>query len=265
MTIHLPVMTHAPWSPSKASLAGQCTKAFNLRYIEKVKGLESGTAAKVGNAVHRAQELVIDGTSALVALDQALEEDDKLTSTEQEQVKGFADSVQMFLGKLNEFGQKYPVKEKFTEMKWAIKADYSACDYWDDEAMIRGIVDVALLLDNDHLIVLDHKSGKKRPVSKYAQQLDIYTVLGYAKFPHVKGVQTAINFMAYDAEIKWAPIRTAQYIETVLQPWLTKYISDKVQKLETIRPTITPLCGWCDYRQICEEWLAHGETRKQQA
>lgn len=265
MTYHLPLMTYAPWSPSKASLAAQCGKAFKLRYIDKVKGLEQSSVAKIGNVAHRAQELAINGTSTSTAIKTATGEKDNLTHKEREILQSFAGSVDLFLQKLNEFGNKYPIKETRTEMEWAITSDYKPCGYWDSEAMIRGIVDVALLLENGYLIIIDHKSGKKRAISKYAVQLDVYTVMGYAQFPGVKGVQTAINFMAHDADIKWGPPRSPEYIETVLQPWLTKYLTDKVTKLETFGASITPLCGWCDYRDICEEWLAHGEIRKQEA
>lgn len=256
-------MTYAPWSPSKASLAAQCGKAFKLRYIDKIKGEGQSTAARIGNVAHRVQELALQGTSVSEAIKEATAENTELTHSETETVKTFAEAVGIFLGKINTFGHQHPIKETHTEIALAITPDFKSCDYKDPEAMIRGIVDVALLLDSNHLIIIDHKSGKKHAMSKFATQLNIYTIMGYAHFPDVKGVQTAINFMAHDAEVKWAAARTPKYIEDVLQPWLTKYLTTKVQKLKTFDANITPLCGWCDYRQICEDWLANGQERKQ--
>jgi hypothetical protein len=260
MPTHLNVLKYSPWSPSKASLAGQCGKAFKYRYIDRAEGLGQSSVARIGNVAHRFQERVLEGAAIEAAVNTALAEFPELTHAETETIKAFTSSVHKFQEKMDKFARIHPVRELCLELPLAITSNYKACDYKDASTMIRGIADVVLLLEDDQVIIIDHKSGKKRPVSKYATQLDIYTVMAYAKFPQAKGVQAAIHFMAHDAEVKWASYRTAHYIETVLQPWLTGYLEKRIANLAHFGATITPLCGWCDYRNICEDWQRHGES-----
>jgi len=259
--MHLNVIKYAPWSPSKASLAGQCSKAFKYRYILREKGLGQSSVAKIGNAAHRVQELALEGSTTKQAMDAGVKEYDSLTHAERETVKSFSNAVHKFTDKLHKFGVEHPIKELFLEVPLAIDKNYEACDYKDPGAMIRGIADVMLLLEDGQVIIIDHKSGKKHPIKKFSTQLNIYTVMAFAKFPEAAGVQTAINFMAHDADVKWASYRTAEYINSILKPWLGKHLEGKAANLDEFRATITPLCGWCDYRQICEDWTTQQAGR----
>lgn len=254
----LPLINYAPWSPSKADLASRCPLAFKYRYIDKIKPEVRNTYAKKGTVIHKAQELVLDGKPAKLAFDQAIEEEKELTTSEIEEVKTFIDPVVAFKKRIDAFTNNNPVKEIRNECEWAITPDFEPCDFFSPDVMIRGIVDFALLLEDDHLIIIDHKSGKVKPLSNFATQLNIYTVMGKVFYPHVKGIQCAIHFVAKE-KIVWAEMRKPQYVESVLKPWIKEYLNDKALGVEGFNARLGWHCGFCDYKETCPSYQAENE------
>jgi ATP-dependent exoDNAse (exonuclease V) beta subunit len=160
MKKQLPLLEHAPWSPSKADLAGKCPLAFKYRYVDKIKPEEKNTYAKVGTVVHRAQELVLLGTHVDESFATAIKEEPSLTTTEIETVKTFIEPVINFKKRIDSFAQKHPIKEMLTEQQWSITPTFDGCEFFNDAGMMRGIIDLAMRLENDHLIILDHKTAR---------------------------------------------------------------------------------------------------------
>jgi putative RecB family exonuclease len=251
---HLPLLDYAPWSPSKADLASKCGLAFKYRYIDKVETGPKGPASKIGTAVHKIQELVLEGTKLATAVDQALlTSSDGFTHSETEQVLTFSQSVLDFCERIDTFKVKHPVAETLIECKWAITADFEPCDFFDDAGILRGVVDFGLLLTSGHLIIIDHKSGKLRPIKNYGTQLDMYAIMGQVHNPDIKGVQCAINFMAYD-ELVWSEPKSSSYVKTVLRPWLLDFLNTKSNSIAGYNPRAGYYCKWCDFRNICPEY-----------
>jgi putative RecB family exonuclease len=255
---HLPL--YSPWSPSKADLAARCPLAFKYRYVDKLKSGPKGTPAKVGTAAHLAQELVFKGDTVKIALDKAVAESkDPLTHKEEEQLRSFAQSLLDFEQKIKKFTARHPVKGVLLEKKWAITADFTPCDFFAEDGMIRGIIDMGLLLESEHLVIIDHKSGRQRPLKHYGTQLDIYAVLSHAHYPEVNGVQCAINFMAHD-EVVWGAPKSVQYITKTLRPWLLGYLNSRAENVSDYTARTGRHCSWCDHRALCPEWVNDGKS-----
>lgn len=254
MKLALPVLEHSPWSPSKADLALRCPRAFKYRYVDRIKTDSKGSAAKVGTAAHKAQELVIEGASVKEAFDLTLAEfDHELTSQESEQVSSFAAAVEAFNKYLHSFKAKHRVTEIHAEKPWAINAEFKPCDYADKEALIRGIVDLVLVLDSGQIVIIDHKSGKKKPVANYANQLDTYAIFALAHYPNAKAVQCAIHFMAHE-KVEWYVLRKRTDILSTLHPWLIDLLNKRAKGLEGFSPVVRKwTCGWCDFLKVCPE------------
>ena len=260
----LPLLDYSPWSPSKADMAARCGLSFKYRYLDKIKGGPRGTPAKVGVTVHRAQELVFEGVRVKEALAQAIEDvDEVLTHKEKEKIRTFASSLTTFKKKVDAFTQRYPAKEVFLEQKWAVTEDFTPCDFFDTNGMIRGIVDMGILLENGYAVIIDHKSGRMHPMSYFGTQLDIYSVMAHAYYPEVKGVQCALNFMARD-QVEWGKPKSTKFIVEVLRPWLIKYLNDRAEAVASYSARLGTHCKWCDYRDICPEQVSNGngETSK---
>lgn len=258
MKTRLPLLDHNPWSPSKADMAARCGLAFKYRYIDKVSGHPKGAPAKIGVVLHRAQELIFDGCNAREAIAQALiDVNEELTHADLEKVRTFAKALVSFKEKVDKFTERYPAKEIFLERKWAVKPDFTPCDFFDNEGMIRGIVDMGILLENGYLVIIDHKSGRLRPMSYYGTQLDVYSVMAHAYFPEVKGIQCALNFMASE-RIEWGSLKPQKFIVEVLRPWLVKYLNDRAESVAAFPAKLGSHCRWCDYRDICPERVNNG-------
>ena len=254
MKLALPVLEYRPWSPSKADLALRCPRAFKYRYVDHIKSDHKGSAAKVGTAAHKAQELVIEGSPIKEAFDLTLAEfQHELTTQETEQVNSFAVAVESFAAYLHKFKHKHNVVEIHAEKPWAIDVDFKPCDYTNKEALIRGIVDLVLVLDSGQVIIIDHKSGKKKPVSNYATQLDTYAIFALAHYPNAKAVQCAIHFMAHE-KVEWYVVRKRADILSLLHPWLLDLLTKRATGLEGFSPVVRRwTCGWCDFLKVCPE------------
>lgn len=256
----LPIIAHSPWSPSKASLAGQCPLAFKYRYIDKIPSETRGSAAKVGVTVHLAQELLLKGSPPRDAIERAITENEQeLTEPEKETVRTFIQNIISFQDKLELFKRKSGVSQMLLEKKWAIDVHFNACSYYAlNEAIVRGIVDLSLFLDCGYVIIIDHKSGRVRPAAYYRTQLDFYAIMALAHFPDAKGVQCALNYLAADKVIWNEPIRS-DYIRKTLHPWLLQYLSTKAKHVEEAKPVIGTHCNWCDYKKLCPAWGSDAE------
>jgi len=251
MSKQLPLAKYGPWSPSKASLASTCALAFNYRYVDKKPSGPKGSPGKIGVTVHRAQELLLLGTAVKDSLDKAIEEsDDELTHKEKEQVRTFAQAILDFDKRIKKFKDKYPVKQVLLESKWAVTANYEPCDFFDDRGVVRGIVDMGLVLESGHVIIIDHKTGRVRPAAYYKTQLQFYTVMALAHFPDLKGVQCALHYVAH-SKLEWSNPVKPSYIRGVLQPWLIDYLNKKSERADTLEASIGKHCDWCDFRSIC--------------
>lgn len=253
MSVHLPLLSHSPWSPSKADMAARCALSFKYRYVEKLPGGPRGSPAKIGVTVHRAQELIFEGLEVREALDQAIENvDENLTHKEEEKARSYAASLLNFKEKVDKFSVKHPVKKLFLEQKWAVTSEFKPCDFFDPDGMIRGIVDMGLLLESGFLVIIDHKSGRLRPMSYYGTQLDVYAVMAHAYYPEVRGVQCALNFMASE-KVTWGNPKSIKHIVEVLQPWLITYLNTRAESLVGYPARQGFHCRWCDYSSACPE------------
>jgi ATP-dependent exoDNAse (exonuclease V) beta subunit len=249
----LPVLVNAPWSPSKASLAARCGLAFKYQYVDKIKVEQKSSVSRVGVTVHRAQELLFLNHKVDDAIALSIKEAADLTTKEEETVKTFAQALSDFYNRILAFNKTHAVTEQFTEKKWAITPDFTPCDFASEEGMIRGIVDMGMLVENERLIIIDHKSGRVKPLTEYGVQLDVYTVMGQAHYPQIKSTQCAIHFVA-QSKITWASPRNAEHITNVLRPWLMGYLTNRAEDAANEAPRMGRHCSWCEYKKLCPSW-----------
>lgn len=258
MKHRLPLMEQAPWSPSKVDKAMQCSYAYHLQYTDRLPRV-SNTYARTGVTVHRAQELILEGTRPKVAVQLAIEENDELTHDEKELVQTFIDPMISFEERLKRFMHKHGVASILLEQKWAINENFEPCDFFSDDAMVRGVIDLAMLTQKGYVIIIDHKSGKKKPVTKFALQLDTYIVMAHAHYPDCKGVQAALHFVKHQ-DIVWDELRSPNHIVDVLQPWLKGHLSKAAGNVAERAPNTGWWCNWCDFKSQCPAWDENGET-----
>lgn len=256
------VKKNGPWSISKLGTIEQCSLKFHYKYgPPKFKEPETATEeSQIGVLVHRALELALGGMKPARAVQQALDERDVL-SDQRDTVMGFFEQICSGVNRFEKLKAVWGVKNTpnhvMIERKWGLRADFSACQFFDNENVVfRGVVDYALLTAKNNLVIVDHKTGKERALDYYDAQFKSYCLLAVAKFPEVKNIQTGINFVLADKPL-WSPKTvSAEQVREEYRPWLISYMTKACEGLtEPPTPTKQKLCDWCGYKSICP---AHG-------
>lgn len=255
MTFPPHVMKHGPWSISKLGVIEKCSLQYDFKYgSQKQPELVQFAESRVGVAVHAALEYALKG----IPVDRALlhaKDDNELTSSECEELDARASQIERFVTKMGVFKRKHGVTAESIEEKWGMTTGFSKTGFFEGDVFFRGVVDLAYLTGAGDLIIIDHKSGKQRELAYYDTQLRVYALMGLARFPSIRGVQTAINFVMPDA-VAWAPYVPAAQIRAEYGPWLVQRMTEACEGLlSEPAPNKSKLCDWCGYRPICPAHL----------
>lgn len=138
--------------------------------------------------------------------------------------------------------------------------------------LLRGVVDHAMRTGDDFLIVLDHKSGKKKPIGEHSTQFYAYMALALVNFPWIKGVQSGIHYIG-EPKVDWFPrfdgkpgAWTRDEIVRTMFPWLRQFLNRTALKLGLV-DTGAPKaetgwqCSFCGFPAHCEQGRAEIEKR----
>jgi len=129
--------------------------------------------------------------------------------------------------------------------------------------LLRGVIDHAMRTHDDFLIVLDHKSGKKKPIGEHSQQFYAYMALAVVNFPWARGVQSGIHYIG-EPKVDWFPrfdgnpgAWTREEILSRVIPWLEQFIGRTAVKLGLVdagtpRAETGWQCSYCGFSDHCE-------------
>jgi PD-(D/E)XK nuclease superfamily len=264
------VLKAGPWSISKAGVIEKCPLQFDFKYgPDKIPEVVKYEQSRVGVAVHKALEMCLGGADQKRAF-QIASEEQGLTTDEHEQVMSFWDQVTRFVQRMVTLKKKHGVSQTFIETKWGVRTDFKGCKFFGGDVFFRGVVDYALRAAGNHLIIIDHKSGKEHELSYYDKQFRAYCIMALAMYPELKGVQTAINFIQTD-NLAWNPYVKAEQIRDEYIPWMVSYLTESCQGLLS---DPAPKRGWwcgtgkpdatwgCPYRPICPIYGGSGRVEE---
>ena len=213
-----------PQSHSSLSLFNTCPRQYEARYITREVKFKQGPEAAWGDEVHKALEVhVRDGVPL---------------PGNMVQYSTIATAVMRRPG------------EKLLEAQFAITRFGAPCEYFADEAWLRGKIDV-VIIDGARAYVVDYKTGKIKPD---VAQLRRYAIMVMAKYPEVDRVYCGFAWL--QAGVLSAPtIYTRDRLSEMLN--VEQLIRGQLEsayengKFEC-RPS--GLCnGWCDVVK-CQFW-----------
>ena len=265
------ILQFAPWSISKVGQLEKCLRHYKFKYIEKHPSGPAGAAARIGSVVHAALEFGLE-KNATDGLEKALEkaaksEDLALTTTELAKARSFLPSAHDFVKRVSTFRETMKVKQVLIEADLAIHSDFTKASYSDKKALLRGKVDFAMITGDDMLVILDHKTGKKKIITEHMPQLYSYAIMGLASYP-VRGVQCGIHYVG-SPDLQLLPGMTADEIHNKLHPWLLNYLNSKAPRIEEIltgdpSPTVGWECEFCEFAKhgSCDEGATEANRRK---
>lgn len=264
----LNVLQNGPWSISKANCLNMCPKQYNYKYITKTPEVSKSAESQFGVFLHQIIETILKNPK--IEAETLIEESDLNIDQKIEAMKR-AKSIMSFNERIDKFKELHGVKTTLVEHKLAIGSDFKKTDFFNKEGLLRGLIDYGMITKDRVLIIIDHKSGRKKPINEHNVQFNAYMILGAANFD-IDAVQCAVNYIGSD-KLEWANHRdgstkpwTRAEIEQQTKRWLVTYLNSLEPQIEAlslgkIKHKVGWQCEWCSYSPICEEGQVEIEKR----
>ena len=154
-----------PWSFSSLSTFSSCPKKYYHLKVAKDVQDSTGEAALWGGMVH-------------VAIENRLKDKTPLPE-EFAMYADYCDKIEAIAGEMH------------VELELAIDKSFKPVGFGSDEAWCRGIIDV-LHLQGDRALVLDHKTGKRKPDTG---QLKLFALMVFYHYPQIMSVKTGFFWL----------------------------------------------------------------------
>jgi len=234
---------------SKVKTALRCGLEFHYRYVDRIPEPTVEPDARVGKAIHAALEGVLGRApveEVILKNRQELLDDD-----ERQRYDRLAEAVRKFVARIDAFRARRRVKHQLVEHMVAVNADLEATLFVAKDAFFRGVWDAGFVYDDGNLAVVDHKTGIRRELADYGDQLDGYAILAAAHLPHVKMVWLGVHFVS-DAAMEWTEPRPLDDVKRTVAPRVLRQIEDAAAAVAggfEARPS--SYCRRCAYRSIC--------------
>jgi hypothetical protein len=251
----------SPWSISKLKCIQKCPFQFYLKYVLKIKvpedvaGEQDTQAADVGSSAHRILELVVLGKDVSTAfkLTKAEFVPKKLTEEQwKEHVENLEMSVIAFKDRMEKVERNYKIKRLFTELRLGVTKDWEATQFFADNVYFRGIIDLVIQLENNDILIIDHKTGGgEGSIRPYEDQLNSYKPLFSKGVQPVGGAQAGIHFIRAQ-DVKMGEYSTKEEVETRLireLEWTLEGAVERVKDLGFFKHIRGPYCKYCEYDQ----------------
>ncbi len=107
--------------------------------------------------------------------------------------------------------------------------------------------------------IIDYKTKRKMPGQKEIDndlQMSIYKLGLMKKWPHIDASKIKLSFYFLKHGEKISTARTPEQTEETKNLILgaIRDINEKIKDNNNFPPTPSPLCDWCEYRQMCPMW-----------
>ncbi len=205
--------------------------------------------ARIGKAVHKALELVMQGTPIEEAT--LTVRNELPNETEQLRFDRIGTGIPAFASRIAQFRRRRRVARQLVEYSLAIREDLSVTPFYSGDAYYRGVLDLGYLFEDDSLALLDHKTGQRIPGSSIVDQLEGYGVLAAAAFRHVKRFWFGIHWIA-ERVVEWSPpVAPETVIDRLVPDLLDNIEAAALAVSDGPRPNPGTYCDRCSFRDRC--------------
>lgn len=232
-------------SKSKINTYTKCPREFKYIYIDHLYN-EPNQYMQLGLDVHKIAEKI--GAELKTKAD--VTEDDVLKAFENNYIESEFDLTKHMESLYSFFCSVFASNLKIVNVEE---------DIYDEDFNIRGIVDLVLEdIETEDLYIVDYKTSKTKPITKYRLELCMYRKLIESKYPG-RTVISAIIFFTKDggyrgfsftnAQKKGARVTDEDYdaVFTYID-----FIKDKIDK-KIFPPKKQYLCQYCRFNAKCNE------------
>jgi hypothetical protein len=248
-------LIHAPWSASKVATALRCPRLFHFKYITKVKEPEVMPETRIGKAIHKAVELVLQGTSISEATQTVRAE--LPNETEQLRFDKLGTGIQPFAQRISQFKRRKRVARQLVEYSLAVREDLTTTQFYAGDAYYRGVLDLGYVFEDDSIALVDHKTGSRIPGTSITDQLEGYAVLAASAFKHVRSFWLGIHWIAERA-VEWSkPVPQKVIVDERMPNLLDNIEAAALAVSDGPRANPGTYCDRCSYRDLCPESKEH--------
>lgn len=248
-------LIHAPWSASKVATALRCPRLFHFKYITKVKEPEVMPETRIGKAVHKALELVLQGNAINEANSTVRAE--LPNETEQARFDKLATGVGPFASRIQQFKRRKRVARQLVEYSLAVREDLTTTQFYSGDAYYRGVLDLGYIFEDNTIALVDHKTGARIPGTSIADQLEGYAVLAASAFKHVRSFWLGIHWVAERA-VEWTkPVPSNVIVDERMPNVLDNIEAAALAVSDGPRANPGTYCDRCPYRDLCPESKEH--------
>ena len=127
-----------------------------------------------------------------------------------------------------------------------------------EKHIVSGTMDRIDKNADDSFEIIDYKTKRKMPAQKEIDndlQMSIYQLGLIKRWPHINASKIKLSFYFLKHGEKISTSRTMEQIEET-RKFILDTIRDISEKTKTgeFPPYPSPLCDWCEYKQMCPMW-----------
>jgi len=249
------------YSHSRLSTFEQCQLKFRYRYIEKIiPEVEKSIEAHLGHCIHCALEWLYTqikekGTPSpddlIIYYSEIWKKDynpNFLIVDNRFVARDYFNKGVGFL--VNYYLEHKPFDDNTLELEKKIVI------ILDEEGLykIQGFIDrLSYNLKTNEYEIHDYKTANYLPTQEKIEQdrqLALYSIAIKELFGQEKEVSLIWHYLAHNKKIRIK--KTNEQLENLKKETLE--LIKKIEATEEFPGNKSPLCNWCEYRSICEEW-----------
>lgn len=242
-------------SVSAINLFHDCPKAYDFRYISKVKvdRGDVGEPLRIGTAVHAGLEeaaiamkmdkLPLDDPAVLAAADAGLEK-----SWAEEKLPLDDGRLDECKGWLRDAIAEWDKDGEIKSIEWQIKQDLP------DGSGFIGYADRVDRLNEDTLEIRDYKNTMKVTDPEYLEndiQVNMYAYFARETWPWARKIVASHQHPNHGGQTVKVNLTDASISEAV-----DRFMStiEMIETEEEWEPRKSRRCDWCDYKEVCPAW-----------
>jgi ATP-dependent helicase/DNAse subunit B len=231
-------------SHSRLEVFDQCNYKYKLKYHDKIDLKEDKDYLEFGKFVHLAFELIVkENISPEEAAKKAYAEHYNFGSAHKEKIPRIFRNFSYLNESLKEI-MKEDVEKEFRILI--------------EDFEIYGFIDREITFENGKIMIIDYKTSKKKNELNLKQAMNNGQLMKYVFVCHkmtnvpVEDIYAMLFYV--DSGAKHIVSFDHNKVYTHIQECLEKARNIKEMRPEQAKANIQPLCGWCEFKQICNPY-----------
>jgi putative RecB family exonuclease len=251
------------FSHSRLSTFEQCRLKYRFRYIDNIiPDIEKTIESHLGNAVHKTLEWLYRRVKAVKSgvpsLDEVIKAYAENWRDDFEEGKPIAKknlTPEHYFNKGIQFLVNYYFGHKpFDDNTIAVEKEIMVNLDKDGKYRIRGFIDrLVYNLETGEYEIHDYKTSNSMPRREDIEkdrQLALYSIAIKELFGEEKKIILVWHYLSFNKKIRSR--RTDEQLKQLKEETLG--LIKEIENTSEFPPTKSPLCNWCEYRDICPAW-----------